>query len=204
VAVLVVDGIVVVVVVDDDDDAELAGPVVLVDGKVVVEVLLGVVVVEEEPVDLEVPPDEEPASPESTAESLEVVALEAMPRVRGADLVWKASTPASPAAVATATIGARRLMEYVALSTSTRDRPISQREHFVVDPVARNSEPFSGYHDGVAEPSGSADVDVSLRQVRNELSKRACVQAHLVARADYLVKLAATLLDERDDLVAMN
>jgi hypothetical protein len=103
VAVFVVDGAVVVVLVDGDV-VELAGPVVLVAGEVVDE-SPGLVVVDEEPLD--VPPVEEPAPEALTEDPFGIVALEAMPRVRGADLVWNASTPASPANVATATIGAR-------------------------------------------------------------------------------------------------
>lgn len=95
---------VVVVVAVDDDVVELAGLVVLVDGAVVDE-LPAPVVVEDEPLD--VPPGEELVPAELVEEPFEAVALEAMPRVSGADLVWNARTPARPATVATATIGAR-------------------------------------------------------------------------------------------------
>jgi hypothetical protein len=126
VTVLVADGAVVVVLVDGAVVVP-AGLVVLVDGDVVEvspEAVVEVDEVDEEPVDLEIPTGEEPAPPELTEDPFEVVVLEAMPRVRGADLVWNASTPASPAAVATATMGAR-FMGLVSLSQSSCDRPVS-------------------------------------------------------------------------------
>jgi hypothetical protein len=113
VAVLVADGTVV----------ELAGPVVLVDGEVVDGApLLVVVDVDEDPPDSDVPPGEEPAPAEVVEGPLKAVALGAMPRVRGADFVWNASTPASPVNVATATIGAR-FIGFVPLSQVSCDRP---------------------------------------------------------------------------------
>jgi hypothetical protein len=105
VTVLFADGVVVVVVLVEGDVVELAGLVVLVDGEVVDVAPAGVVVEEGEPLD--VPLGEDPAPAELAEDPFEAGALEVMPRVRGADLVWNASTPASPATVATATIGAR-------------------------------------------------------------------------------------------------
>lgn len=177
VAVLVVDGTVVVVFADGDV-VEVAGPVVLVD--------VDVVEVDEAPVDVDVSPGAERAPPALTEDPFVVVVLEAMPRVRGADFVWKASTPASPAAVATATIGPR-FMGFVSLWEYSQDRPASQCESLVVDPVIGNAELASGTHGGVAEPSGPADVDVSLREVGDEMPERPSIEAHLVALADHLV-----------------
>jgi hypothetical protein len=111
VVVVLVDGeIVVVVLVDGEVDGEVAGVVVLVDGDIVAAAPEVVGGVDEETVASDT--GEEPALPE---DPFGAVALEVTPRVRGADLVWNTSTPASPAKVATATIGAR-FMAFVSLA----------------------------------------------------------------------------------------
>jgi len=114
VAVLVDDGTVVVVLVEDEP-TELAGLVVLVDGELA-ELLLGLVVVgDEDPVDADVPPDDVPAPAMLAEEPFDAVVPAEIPSVRGADLVWNARTPARPAMVATATMGAR-FIGFVVLS----------------------------------------------------------------------------------------
>jgi hypothetical protein len=179
--------------------------VLFADGNVVVVVAdapPGVVVVEEEEL-LDVPPGEEPAPAEFAEDPFTAVALEAVPRVSGADLVWNASTPASPATVDTATI-VTRFIGFGSLFQVSWNRLTSQCESLVVDAVTWNAEATSCTHDAIAESSRSADIDVSVREVWDEMPERPSIKAHLVARTDHLVKSATALFDEREDLVAVH
>jgi len=206
VAVLFADGAVVVVLVDGDV-VELAGlvVVVVVDGEVVdgevVDAPAAAVVEEEEPLD--VPPGEDPAPAVFAEDPFEAVVLEAMPTVSGADFVWNASTPASPASVATATIGARFIC-LVSCSQVSCDRPVSERERLEMDLVIRRAQPTRGRHDGVGETAGSTDVNVSFSEVWDEVPKRSGIETHLGVRTDHLVNSAAASFDECGDLVAVH
>ena len=126
------------------------------------------------------------------------------PRVRLADFVWKLSTPTSPAAVAAMTMGAR-LIEGILSSVHIGSEPPGlERKRFFVDPAAGHSEFQRGGDHALAEAIGPTDIDITGRELRNQSSQGAGIEANLVARADDLVELTTTLLDEGGHFVAVD
>ena len=126
------------------------------------------------------------------------------PRETGADFVWKVRTPASPAAVAAITMGVR-LIELLQLEWTPGSIPqYLEGKRFVMDVVTMYSELLRRHHDPLAKPFRTTDVDVAARDVWFESLEHTGIEADLFARADNLVEPTTSLLDEVNDLVAVD
>ena len=127
------------------------------------------------------------------------------PGVRDADLVWKVSTPASPA-----TRGAdhdrcpSHGLLLVGADMGVGSLGTLEREGFFVDPPRWQPDPACRGNDAVAEAARPADEEVPVGEVGHQPAQQPIVELHLAARADDLVVVAMMVLDERRQLVAVH